>query len=189
MNWIINETDYLDNMPFNLKEIKDQETTQKFIHPDEFQVILEATMKYERPYWTYSNEFFCSLWKLYKSTGMRLSEIYTLEITGDFLHITGKRDRTRIVPIQEEIQHLWDDILPNLDIDHLTISKHFSKICRSLGYKYTLHHLRHTFACEMLAKHDGNIWKVSELLGHSNLTTTQRYLKSFPLAYLKQIFT
>ena len=189
MNWIINETDYLDNMPFNLKEIKDQETTQKFIHPDEFQVILEATMKYERPYWTYSNEFFCSLWKLYKSTGMRLSEIYTLEITGDFLHITGKRDRTRIVPIQEEIQHLWDNILPNLDIEHLTISKHFSKICRSLGYKYTLHHLRHTFACEMLAKHDGNIWKVSELLGHSNLTTTQRYLKSFPLAYLKQIFT
>ena len=188
-NWLLNETDFIARMPFNLKEIKDIDTTQRFIAPSEFDQILRQTLEVKRDESIYPNEFFHSLWQLYIRTGMRLSEVYEAEIKDDFLHIKGKRDKTRIVPMQYDVEKLLIDVKPYLDtLWHSTISRHFTKICKSLNLDYTLHHLRHTFACEMLAKHDGNIWKVSELLGHSNLSTTQRYLKSFPLEYLKSVF-
>ncbi len=51
----------------------------------------------------------------------------------------------------------------------------------------TLHSLRHTFAVRMLIKTD-NIELVKNLLGHSDLKTTEIYLK-FPPEYLKSVLT
>ena len=189
LNWIITNTDHLDRLPFNLREFTDRETKNKFIHPDEFIEIKEATLCVNDNDSIYSNDLFVNLWDLYKETGMRLSEVFTLKIDGRFLNILGKYDKLRTVPMQTDIKPLYERVIPNLSgIDPTYISNRFSLVCGAIGYEYTVHSLRHTFACEMLAKYDGSIWKVSELLGHSKLETTQGYLRSFPLEYLQQIF-
>lgn len=51
------------------------------------------------------------------------------------------------------------------------IQKHFAK----QGYKITPHELRHSFA-SMLHRNGANIYDIKELLGHSDVRTTQLYI-------------
>ena len=190
-NYMIKETELLKEMPFYVKEVEDKDQKNNFIHPDHISKIFDATtyLLGTKKESIYSGIFFNDLWKIYLYTGIRRSEIYSLKVDGDFFHVLGKRDKYRIVPMQRDISSYLDthqDMIKTIHPE--TIGRAFSKICKYLDYDYTIHSFRHTFACEMLSKYDGNIWKVSELLGHSNLSTTQNYLKSFPLDYLKAVF-
>ena len=191
LNYMIQETELLKDMPFYVKELEDKETKNNFIHPKHQKEIFQASLDIlgTRKESIYSGLFFNDLWKIYLYTGIRRAEIYSLKVDGDFFSVLGKRDRHRIVPIQKDFSPYLEanqDLIKTIHPE--TIGRAFSKICKYLDYNYTIHSFRHTFACEMLSKYDGNIWKVSELLGHSNLSTTQNYLKSFPLEYLKDVF-
>jgi integrase/recombinase XerD len=46
------------------------------------------------------------------------------------------------------------------------------------GIRVSPHTLRHTFACTYLA-HGGDLGKLSRLMGHSKVSTTEEYLKDF----------
>ena len=46
---------------------------------------------------------------------------------------------------------------------------------KASGVPHRIHDLRHTYAVNMLAKHD--IYKVQKWLGHASITTTERYCK------------
>lgn len=50
----------------------------------------------------------------------------------------------------------------------------------------TIHTLRHTYACKLLAK-TGNIYLVKEALEHSSVAVTEVYLR-FPKGYLACVF-
>ncbi|NQV16216.1 site-specific integrase [bacterium] len=69
------------------------------------------------------------------------------------------------------------------------ITKTFTKlrIKAKVSDGKTLHSLRHTFAVRMLIQTD-SMEIVKNLLGHSDLKTTQIYTK-FPPEYLKSILT
>lgn len=54
------------------------------------------------------------------------------------------------------------------------IYKIFLKIKNNLSFDFTPHMLRHTFATELIRK-DVDIYKVSKVLWHSNIKTTQIY--------------
>ena len=49
------------------------------------------------------------------------------------------------------------------------------KISIKSGIKFTPHLLRHTFA-RLVCNEDMNLYKLKEILGHSNISTTQIYL-------------
>jgi len=60
-------------------------------------------------------------------------------------------------------------------------SKVFKKYIRSVGYdeKFTMHHLRHTFASHLVQR-GCSIYKVSQLLGHLDIKTTEVYAHLAP---------
>lgn len=61
-------------------------------------------------------------------------------------------------------------------IDPRTLQRRFSKICSTLGFSTNFHSLRHTYATNCI-KFGIDVKTVSEMLGHSNVSTTlNRYV-------------
>ncbi len=139
--------------------------------------------------------------ELLYSSGLRLAEVQALRIKDvDFnrqlLRITGKGNKTRIVPFGSKAKHavmnwlqlypLWHgDFVPD---GHVFITSKGSPLgarqienrvkfqAQRAGVNVDLHPhlLRHCFASHMLSN-SGDLRAVQEMLGHSNLTTTQIY--------------
>jgi site-specific recombinase XerD len=131
-------------------------------------------------------------------TGLRASEVLGLtteQINLDALTIKvlGKGGKERIVPFSLELRKaLWrykagdgkrnilfgtknetSVTLRNLERDF----KELGQKCGITGVRFSPHTLRHTFAVSYL-RNGGNLEFLRRILGHSSLTTTQKYLKS-----------
>ena len=132
--------------------------------------------------------------------GLRLSELCNLKIedidfNNQLLSILGKGSKRRLVPFYNMIKQLLENYISNIrgkyikeEHGYVFINKNGGKLCNR-GVQYLLnktvkennlplqlspHTLRHSFATHLLdAKVDIRI--VQELLGHSNLSTTQIY--------------
>jgi site-specific recombinase XerD len=127
--------------------------------------------------------------------GLRISELTNLKISdiqGDFIRVKGKGNKWRIVPIPEfTLSVLNDYILERNKLaktDFLFINKfgsrlserYIRKIVRRVGIlkvgkKVWPHLLRHSYASHLL-KNGADIRIIQELLGHSSINTTQKYL-------------
>lgn len=139
--------------------------------------------------------------ELLYSSGLRLAEVQSLRIKDvDFnrqlLRITGKGNKTRVVPFGQkakdavmqwlQIYPLWHgDFVPEA---HVFITQKGNPLgarqienrvklqAQRAGVNIDLHPhlLRHCFASHMLSN-SRDLRAVQEMLGHSNLTTTQIY--------------
>ncbi len=132
--------------------------------------------------------------------GLRVSECVSLTINKvdlqtNIVRVIGKGNKERIVPIPDESRNILlrycDTIRPvwnkrNLNLFFLN---HFGKHvtteyiegvlrykCKELGFKkhITPHKLRHSFATHLL-QGDADLRSIQELLGHSNIETTEIY--------------
>lgn len=139
--------------------------------------------------------------ELLYSSGLRLAEVQSLRIKDvDFnrqlLRITGKGNKTRIVPFgikaKEAVMNwlqvypLWHgDFVPEANVfitqkgnplGARQIENRVKFQAQRAGVNVDLHPhlLRHCFASHMLSN-SGDLRAVQEMLGHSNLTTTQIY--------------
>ncbi len=132
-------------------------------------------------------------------TGMRLNELVNLKITDidmeekEIIVRKGKGKKQRIIPIHPQL-------LPVLEYYFDYLSKHQERSiwffynlrcsnkqmnCRSVqmlceklskksGVKFTPHWLRHTLG-RSLTNAEVNVYKIKEILGHTNISTTQIY--------------
>jgi site-specific recombinase XerD len=132
-------------------------------------------------------------------TGIRLNELLNIRIIDlsiDSMEIyinKGKGGKNRIVPIHPHLSGIlrgyirkrnkrgvvskW--LFTGIHSDKRLYEKNIHEICRKIsiksGIKFTPHVLRHTFA-RLVCDEDMNLYKLKEILGHSNVSTTQIYL-------------
>lgn len=136
------------------------------------------------------------------SCGLRVSELVNLKISNLFLHdefvkVTGKGDKERLVPIGsvaiKQIIIYKDEVRVHVQIkkeheNYLFLNRRGSKISRVMVFtiikqlvkkiglkkKISPHTFRHSFASHLI---DGgaDLRAVQEMLGHESITTTEIY--------------
>lgn len=147
----------------------------------------------------YEYRDYCIL-MLFMSCGLRVSELVSLNITDiyeDHLRVTGKGNKDRIVYFAEGCREAIDDYLAVRDSEKIVpedknalfisrdnrrisvrgVQKMVDKKLTAAGLdasRYSPHKLRHTAATLML-KNGVDTRALQEVLGHSNLNTTQIY--------------
>ncbi len=122
------------------------------------------------------------------STGIRISELVSLkkedvDFHAGLIRVFGKGRKERIVPIGEKAMTVLKEYLqvfPSVSDSifslttrtiHRIVKKYMSQIDRP---SFSPHTLRHTFATHVL-EGGANLRAVQEMLGHTTLSTTQRY--------------
>lgn len=140
-----------------------------------------------------------TLFELVYSCGLRISEVSGLllqnvHMNERFILVRGKGDKERIVPFGDDAFYwlsLWlSESRPKLvksksaatvfvnyqgkPISRKGIWKRFQEIEVETGITAKVHTLRHSFATHLLAG-GADLRSVQELLGHSDLSTTQIY--------------
>ena len=140
-----------------------------------------------------------AIMELFYSSGLRLSELVTLDITALDLNdgtvrVTGKGNKTRVVPVGRQARaalRTWLDerrAIPGPDERALFVGLAGRRMtpravqarikfwARRQGLDVNLHPhmLRHSFASHLLES-SGDLRAVQELLGHADISTTQIY--------------
>ncbi len=138
-----------------------------------------------------------AIFSLLYGAGLRVGEVVGLNFanapTGDSIVITGKGRKQRLVPILPQIQHAVRDYIKSCPVgmaanDPLFVGEKGKRLHRTqianmlqqlrgalnLPPHTTPHALRHSFATHLL-NGGADLRSIQELLGHANLSTTQRY--------------
>ncbi len=140
--------------------------------------------------------------ELFYACGLRVSEVINLRLTGLYLddgiiRVTGKGNKERIVPIGDSAVHWIQEYLKNSRIvlaksikseNILFLNVRGTKFSRmglwKMVHQYSVmaqvtkqihpHTFRHTFATHLL-EGGADLRAVQEMLGHSDISTTQIY--------------
>jgi integrase/recombinase XerD len=141
-----------------------------------------------------------TLFELIYSCGLRVSEAVDLTLENIFLQeglirVIGKGDKERLIPLGEEaefwLRRYLNDVRtlmtkPGKRDNHLFLNnrggglsrkgmwKRFREIACRAQVEGKIHTLRHSFATHLL-KGGADLRSVQELLGHSDISTTQIY--------------
>lgn len=123
--------------------------------------------------------------------GLRVSELANMQlndISDEWIRIVGKGDKQRDVPILATTKEIVDDYLDTFNTKKFLLEKKgeklsenslrytITKVFKRVGLKVSPHQLRHSYATSLLNA-GAPIADVSELLGHSSMSTTQIYTK------------
>jgi integrase/recombinase XerD len=135
-------------------------------------------------------------------TGIRLSELCNLkldDIHRDYIEVLGKGNKQREVGIHPQtVQHIWKYVNKfrqphNENERHVFLNRYGKPLTDSgiaqaiadigkraglSGVRVSPHTFRHTFA-RMYLDNGGDVYKLSRSLGHSEIGTTEEYLKDF----------
>jgi integrase/recombinase XerC len=174
----------------------------KALSERDMEYLLDAAPEQERAAWIDLRDNAILL--LLYGAGLRIGEALgltkgaidgLLEAGRDTLEVTGKGNKTRLVPLlPQAVDALkaYRDSCPfqaklgakqafflgarGGSLDPAIVQKRVREIRRSLGLaeSVTPHALRHSFATHLLGA-GGNLRTIQELLGHASLSTTQRY--------------
>nr|WP_164504243.1 tyrosine recombinase XerC [Nitrosomonas sp. HPC101] len=140
-----------------------------------------------------------AMFELFYSSGLRLAELTRLQpadvdFTEGTVRVTGKGDKTRIVPVGElalralqawlPLRSAW--LMPDetalflsqrgqrIHPRTIAIRLHQRALLQNLDERVHPHALRHSFASHLLQS-SGDLRAVQEMLGHSSIRSTQVY--------------
>jgi len=158
--------------------------------------VVGAVVNKKREEWV--NKRDVALLMLIYGTGFRISEALNFkrkDIYRDVVTIKGKGNKERVVPILKEVRKAINDYLKIVpyEIDRNdfiflglnggklnpgVLQRVVRKVRGGLGLpdSVTPHAFRHSFATHLLSA-GGDLRSIQQLLGHSNLSTTQLYTK------------
>lgn len=182
----------------------------KAISPEQVDRLLEAPTQVEGPKGLRDQ----AILELLYATGMRVSELTALQLEDvdlerNVVRCRGKGNKEREVPFHETAaqkllaylkdgrpqlqngRHPNNYLFLNLRGRPLTrqgiwlIIREYAKIA-GIGVRVTPHVLRHSVATHLL-RQGANLREVQELLGHTNLTTTQQYTRVVN-EHLREVF-
>jgi integrase/recombinase XerC len=199
--------------PFDVINIpKKEQTLPYFLTEEEVEVLIDANtpdkVLSKEPNYKFAFRDYALLMLLY-SSGLRRSEAVGLNV-GDvdfisgFVRVYGKGRKERIVPVGENalkaIKKYLDTrpdvvasspLFVNKDGKRLSSTSVFLillKMARRARFtrKIKPHMLRHSFATHLL-NHGCDIRGVSQMLGHSDLSTTQIYTH-LSIEHLKKVY-
>ena len=177
------------------------------IAPDDAVALAEDVAEQARYPWVVARDW--ALLLLLYGSGLRIGE--ALGLTGDVLPlgetlaVTGKRQKTRIVPLLPEVRQAIEaylEVSPHgvakgeplfrgvrggpLEPGTVRRSVRAARARLGLGTRTTPHALRHSFASHLLAR-GADLRSLQELLGHASLSSTQVYT-ALDTAYLLDIY-
>lgn len=155
----------------------------------------EALLDPDLPEWEAHRDR--TVYLLLYGCGLRISEALSLTLRdtplADSLRITGKGNKTRIVPILDEVRTAIETyktkqpftLSPEdalfrarrggpLTPRHVQASVQHLRSRLGLNDRATPHALRHSFATHLLGS-GADLRAIQELLGHASLSTTQKY--------------
>ena len=139
--------------------------------------------------------------ELMYSSGLRVSELIDLKVNDidfelEIVRIFGKGSKERIIPVgtyaisalKEYITYHRNNLAKNKKSNYLFLSSRADKMTRQAFFKllkkiaikqnikneFSPHTLRHSFATHLL-KHGADLRSIQELLGHSDVSSTQIY--------------
>ena len=139
--------------------------------------------------------------ELLYATGLRVSELISLRFTNidlvnDYVRVEGKGSKERIVPINDTSKKYLEIYINNYRPMLVKTEKHqelflnnhgkpitrqgffkiLKKLCQTTGISKEIspHVLRHSFATHLL-NNGASLRVIQELLGHSDISTTQIY--------------
>jgi integrase/recombinase XerC len=183
-----------------IEKIKTPKTAKpipKSVDKIDIDKILEAIKEENQQNWQIARDL--ALLTLIYGCGLRISEALSLKRknfdNNDTLIIDGKGSKQRMVPLlpiiktrMKEYFSLCEFEIKNSDFAFVgnqgktylarVFSRLMQKIRRKLNLAETItpHAFRHSFATHLLES-GGDLRTIQELLGHSSLSTTQRYTK------------
>jgi integrase/recombinase XerC len=185
--------DYIKNDPCtNFKLPKYIKKLPEYLYPKQVKEILEILIG-ETPFLKIRNKLIIFL---ILDSGLRVSELCNLklkdiDLTERTLYVIGKGNKERAAFFTNLTKRILEDYLilrqetlttseylfisyQNKNISHRGVQKVFELYGEKLNLHLHPHLLRHTFATIMLDQ-GGDLQLVQELLGHTNLSTTQIY--------------
>ena len=194
-SFLINENIINKNPLENIKSPKLPNKLPHYLTEEDINKLLDVNLI--KPY-DYRNK---AMFETLYATGLRISELINLkfndiDLDNCFLRVEGKGSKERIVPLSDiAIKYLRlylnkyrSLILEDKNSDYLFISNAKNKITRQgffkiikqqakrvgLNKEISPHVLRHSFATHLL-HHGADLRIIQELLGHSDIATTQIY--------------
>lgn len=187
---------YVKNNPSDLLELpKRKKTLPQVLSMEEIDRLLDIPLT--DPY-SYRNK---AMLELMYATGLRVSELINLklhdiDLSMAYVRTVGKGDKERIIPIGDVALNALKNYMENYRklllkgkvTDALFLNNHglgmtrqgFFKILKKLAKEkdiktpFSPHTLRHSFATHLL-NNGADLRSIQELLGHSDISTTQIY--------------
>lgn len=192
-NYLVRQNIWKENLALELDRPKAARLLPKVLSVEEVEKLLSA-IDISKPLGLRDR----ALFELIYSCGLRISEasnllLQNVHLSDKILWVTGKGNKERIIPFGSEAEkwlRKWLEIRPLLVGNKLVptvfvnyqgkpfsrkgIWKRFQELETISGVESKVHTLRHSFATHLLAG-GADLRSVQELLGHSDLATTQIY--------------
>jgi len=148
--------------------------SKRMLTDEEYSRVLKATSDKHR-----------AIIKWLANTGLRSGEIISMKpenVKGKFLHIIGKGNRPRIVPLNNVCLKILNRY-PTMSFSKNLNRTQLWRICRKASYladiePFSPHDLRHFFATRCM-REGISIFRISKTLGHASVLTTERIYIDF----------
>ena len=185
--WCLDEG-HITKMP-KIEMMREDKSKPKAINEGQWKAIMRDDML---------NDWWKNVFRVYKQTGIRLSEGVLGELVGNFLIVSAENSKTKMereipltenqVSIIEKIQLERDNALDKgtaLSSFKNRFTRQFNRVCLRLGIEgLSFHSLRHTFAVRRYLE-TRDLYAVCKELGHTSIKTTEIY-SQFSFARLEQ---